>query len=200
MITLLLVVNSAAVARGMGASSFAPGHETRVRGTHRARGTRTRSSASRRHHVHVWHWHRVSSAVARSDIPRGNATLALPAPVRGTNSQGWPRRSICRNRRTRAVGIAAELQKRRQLNGADIIGLLGSPPPPTLPPSAPPSTLPSPSIPAEDQYSTRLHSPPEIRYRRDSGYLMPMNAWQSQAGRLFPDCDRGGASDPLANK
>jgi hypothetical protein len=53
--------------------------------------------------------------------------------------------------------IAAELQKRRQLNGADIIGLLGSPPPPTLPPSAPPSTLPSPSIPAEDQYSTRLH-------------------------------------------
>jgi len=36
MITLLLVVNSAAVARGMGASSFAPGHETRVPGAHGA--------------------------------------------------------------------------------------------------------------------------------------------------------------------
>ena len=36
LITLLIVANSAAFARGMGASSFAPGHETRVPGTHGA--------------------------------------------------------------------------------------------------------------------------------------------------------------------
>jgi len=36
LVTLLIVANSAAFARGMGASSFAPGHETRVAGTHGA--------------------------------------------------------------------------------------------------------------------------------------------------------------------
>jgi hypothetical protein len=36
LVTLLLVASSAAFARGMGASSFAPGRETRVSGTHGA--------------------------------------------------------------------------------------------------------------------------------------------------------------------
>jgi hypothetical protein len=38
LVTLLIVANSAAFARGMGVSSFAPGHETRLPGTHGASG------------------------------------------------------------------------------------------------------------------------------------------------------------------
>jgi hypothetical protein len=38
LVTLLIVANSAAFARGMGASSFAPGHERRVPGTQGASG------------------------------------------------------------------------------------------------------------------------------------------------------------------